>query len=548
MASGSAGRGNSGSKGFDFGSDDILCSYDDYANQDLSNGSHSEPVIGSVSYGKDTHKGRMTRSSALPTSAYGQPDDSFIQDVNVTVEKAMKKYADNLMRFLEGISSRLSQLELYCYNLDKSIGDMRSDSIRNHEEADSKLKFIEKHLQEVHRSVQILRDKQELAEAQKELAKLQLVQKESSSSSHSQSNEERTSPSASDPKRTNTTSDLQSQQLALALPHQLTARQQHVTPPSQAPPQNLAQQQSYYIHANQIANPQAPAPAPARASMPTQHPQSQYLSSDPQYRTPQMQDISRMPPQPSVTQVNQVPSSQPFPQYQQQWVQQLPQQVPSQQQSSMQSQIRPTSSTVYPSYPTTQSANPSQPEALPHGISMHVPYSGVPQPVSSRVDAISYGYGAPGRTASQQPPPQQIKGTFGPQPADNYPASGPHPSLPPGSAHMMYDSEGGRVVHHHPSQQPHFAQGSYPPPHVSMQNPQPSTGGSLMVRNPSHPQFIRNHPYGDLVEKLVNMGFRGDLVASVIQRMEESGQAVDFNAVLDRLNVHSSGASQRGAW
>jgi len=42
------------------------------------------------------------------------------------------------------------------------------------------------------------------------------------------------------------------------------------------------------------------------------------------------------------------------------------------------------------------------------------------------------------------------------------------------------------------------------------------------------------------------MGFRGDHVASVIQRMEESGQPVDFNDVLDRLNVHSSGGSQRG--
>jgi uncharacterized protein YgfB (UPF0149 family) len=53
------------------------------------------------------------------------------------------------MRFLEGISSRLSQLELSCYNLDKAIGDMRSDSIRDNEEADLKLKSLEKHIQEV---------------------------------------------------------------------------------------------------------------------------------------------------------------------------------------------------------------------------------------------------------------------------------------------------------------------------------------------------------------------------------------------------------------
>lgn len=98
---------------------------------------------------QDFHKGRMGRSSMFHTSAYGQPEDSFNQEVISTVERSMKKYTDNLMRFLEGISSRMSQLELYCYNLDKSIGEMRSDLIRDHAEADSKLKSLEKHLQEV---------------------------------------------------------------------------------------------------------------------------------------------------------------------------------------------------------------------------------------------------------------------------------------------------------------------------------------------------------------------------------------------------------------
>lgn len=47
MASGSSGRGgNSASKGFDFASDDILCSYEDYGAQDSSNGNHTDPVIG----------------------------------------------------------------------------------------------------------------------------------------------------------------------------------------------------------------------------------------------------------------------------------------------------------------------------------------------------------------------------------------------------------------------------------------------------------------------------------------------------------------------
>ncbi|KAK7846699.1 uncharacterized protein LOC112023954 [Quercus suber] len=527
MASGSSGRGNPGSKGFDFGSDDILCSYEDYTNQDSSNGNHGDPVISSNS-GKDFQKSRISRSAMFP-SVYNQPEDSFGQDVIATVEKSMKKYADNLMRFLEGISSRLSQLELYCYNLDKSIGEMRSELGRDHGEADSKLKSLEKHLQEVHRSVQILRDKQELAETQKELAKLQLAQKESSSSSHSQSSEEKTSSAAADAKKTDNTSDAHNQQLALALPHQVVPQQQPVAPPPQAPPQNLTQQQSYYLPPTQLPNP------PAQ----TQHTHSQY-PPDSQYRTPQMQDMSRVAPQPTQSQVNQTAPVQPFPQYQQQWPQQLPQ--PSQQ-PSMQPQIRPPSTTVYSSYTPSQPTNPSPPETLPNSMPMQMPFPGIPQPASSRVDAMPYGYSGAGRTVPQQPPPQQMKGTFGGQPGDGYAVAGPQPALPPGSGYMMYDSEGRA---HHPPQPPHYSQGGYPPTSVALQNPQPTTGPNLMVRNPSHSQFFRNHPYSELIEKLVSMGYRGDHAASVIQRMEESGQPVDFNAVLDRLNVHSSGGSQRG--
>ncbi|PON87802.1 hypothetical protein TorRG33x02_163470 [Trema orientale] len=529
MASGSSGRANSGSKGFDFASDDILCSYEDYGNQDSSNGSHSDPVINSSS-GKDFHNSRRGRSSVFPAAAYSQPEDSFNQDLISAVEKSMKRNADNLMRFLEGISSRLSQLELYCYNLDKSIGEMRSDLIRDHGEADSKLKFIEKHLQEVHRSVQILRDKQELAETQKELAKLQLVHKESSSSSHSQSTEDRASPPTSDPKKTENTSDTHNQQLALALPHQVAPPQQPVAPPQQAPSQNVAQQPSYYLPPPQLPNPPAPA----------QHPQSQYMTSDSQYRTTQMQD-PRAAPQPTQSQVNQTPPLQQFPQYQQQLPQQLPQQVQLPQQSSMQTQVRPPS-TVYPPYAPGQPANPPPPpETLPNSMPMQVAYSGIPQPGTSRADAVPFGYSAAARAAPQQLPPQQIKGSYGAQPGDGYAAPGPHPALPPGSSYMMYDSEGSRA--HYPPQVPHFTQGGYPPASASLQTPPPNATPSLMVRNP---QFTRNHPYGELIEKLVSMGFRGDHVVSVIQRMEDSGQPIDFNAVLDRLSAHSSGAPQRG--
>lgn len=97
---------------------------------------------------QEFHKSRMARSSVFP-SAYSPPEEFNNQEVISTVERTMKKHTDNLMRFLEGISSRLSQLELYCYNLDKSIGEMRADLVCDHEGADSKLKSLDKHVQEV---------------------------------------------------------------------------------------------------------------------------------------------------------------------------------------------------------------------------------------------------------------------------------------------------------------------------------------------------------------------------------------------------------------
>lgn len=522
MASLPSGHGNGGSKGFDFDSDDILCSYEENnTNQDSSNGIHIDPT-------KDFHGSRMVRTSIVPSTAYSSPEDSLSQDVIATVEKCMKTYADNLMRFLEGISSRLSQLELYCYNLDKSIGAMRSDLNSDHEEADSKLKSLDKHLQEVHRSVQILRDKQELAETQKELAKLQLVRKESSSSSHPQSNEERSSSSSMDPKRIDNGSNTQNQVLALALPHQVAPRQQPVAVAFsyQMPAPNVSQatqQPHYYMMHTPSPNPQAVA----------QLPQHQYLPSDPQYQIPQSTSSS---------QVTQSPLVQQFPQYQQQqhqqlqWPQQLPQQLQPPQPPSTQSQVRPSLTNAYPPYPTSQATNPIPTETPPNSVPVQMPYSEIPPQGSSRGDAMPYGYGGAGRTVPQQPLPQQMKVSFSAQPGDVYGTSGTHTTNPPASSYMVYDGESARA--HYPPQPSHCAQAGYLPTSASLHSPH-----NLMVQSPSQPQYIRSHPYNELIDKFVSMGSRGDHVMSIIQRMEETQQPIDFNSVLDRLNGHNS---QRG--
>ncbi|GAB2279135.1 hypothetical protein Dimus_013790 [Dionaea muscipula] len=514
MASGSSGRANNkGSKGFDFAPDDILYSYAAYEDlQDSPYGSHSDSDI-ATNPTKDFQKSRMSKSSGFPmANVYNQPEDSFNEEVISIVERTMKKHTDNLMRFLEGISSRLSQLELYCYNLDKSIGEMRSDLLRDHGDAETKLKSLDKHLQEVHRSVQILRDKQELAETQKELAKLQLAQKESSS-------EERNAT----PRKADDVSEGHNQQLALALPNQVAPQpskpveqQQSLVPLSQTSSQTLNRPPHYYMTTlAQLPNPQTLPAAP----------QGPYTPVDSAYGAPPVA------PQPTQSQVNQTPPAQPYPQYPQQWPQQVAQPgQPPQQSPIQQMQVRPPSG-AYPPYMMTQPNVPPR-ETVTSSMPMQLPYPGMPQAGVSRGEAMPYEYGGGGR-----------KGGFAAQPAD-YVAAVHHLPVSSGSAYIMYDSEGGRP--HHPPQQQQYPPGGYPSGSIPLQNPLPPSGAGLMVQNQNDAQYFRNHPHSELIEKLVSMGYRSDHVASVIQRLEETGQPVDFNAVLDRLNGSSSGGSQRG--
>lgn len=137
--------------------------------------------------------------------------------------------------------------------------------------------------------------------------------------------------------------------------------------------------------------------------------------------------------------------------------------------------------------------------------------------------------------------PPQIKGHYPAQPGNPYGSSEVHAAPPPASTYMTNRGEGVQASYPIPPSQ--FAQSGYPPQSAPVQNPAPH---NPTVRNPNQPQLIRNHPYSELIDNLVNMGVRGDLVVSIIQRMEETGQPINFNSVLDRLNAHSSLGPQRG--
>jgi len=384
-----------------------------------------------------------------------------------------------------------------------------------------------------------------LAETQKELAKLQLAQKESLSGSH----EEKAAVSAPESKKTDDSSDSPNTQLALALPSQVAPQPSHPTmqqqpvAPSQPPP-SQNQLPSYYLPSSQLPNPQTQS-------------QPSYLPADAQYRAPQLPPQG---PQQAQPQMSQTPQSQQFSQYQQQWPQ-GPQQASQPMQPSQPSPMQPPQpssmtppnqvrapgpqSSVYSPYMAGQSANPSPPETMAGSMPMQMPFQGMPQAGVSRAEAMQYGYGGAGRPIQPQPqaPPSHMKGGFPSQPGDGYATLGSHPPISSGGTYMVYESEGPRP--HHAALPPQYSHGAYPPANPS---PTPPSSSGLMIRNPSPQQFVRNHPYNELIDKLVGMGYRGDHVVSVIQRLEDSGQPVDFNAVLDRLNGHSSGSSQRGGW
>ncbi len=69
--------------------------------------------------------------------------------VVATVERTMKKYADNLLHVLEGMSGRLSQLEFNSQRIEHTVGKLKVESADHHGAADGKLRSLENMIREV---------------------------------------------------------------------------------------------------------------------------------------------------------------------------------------------------------------------------------------------------------------------------------------------------------------------------------------------------------------------------------------------------------------
>lgn len=356
----------------------------------------------------------------------------------------------------------------------------------------------------VSRSVQILRDKQELAENQKEL----------SSPNALRHNAARSDSPSTDYQKNDDTFELQNQHLAIVLHNQVPPQQQSsptrpvelrqpIVPSSQAAPQHTAQHQQYYL-----------TPAPYHVQI--QPSQSQYLTSGTLYHTPQS-----LQPDMNCVQFQQVPAQAQvhhFIQHPQQT--QQPQQMISAQVSAQQLPLpapsRPQSASGYPPHGPNQSFFRVAQEAAPTTIPMNSSFPSTPQQVLTCANGYSGG------PMQLQPPSQHINENS----VAAYGSVGPHQSLCPANTttYLMYSNEDGKS-------QSHFPQGT----HLPTAQPRQHMQHVSIVHN------TRNSTQNELVGKLVNSGFRADRVLPVIQTMEQNREVINYNSVLNKLNIQSSG-------
>ncbi|XP_006643803.1 vegetative cell wall protein gp1-like [Oryza brachyantha] len=435
------------------------------------------------------------------------------------IDRTMKKYSDNLLHALEGVSSRLSQLEGQTHHLENSVDELKLTIGNYNGSTDGKLRQLENMLREVQAGVQILRDKQEIVETQLHLAKLQPPKSDTPSlenvgSAHTDSHQQPVAPQQA-------TIQPQHQALASAQPPALPA-------PNAPPPPPMLQSQPPSQYPGHRPHSQVPSGPPAPVSSVPALPRDPYYAQ-PAQPTETMHQQYQAPPVPQ-------PQAPPAP----------PQQYQSAPQFPQYSQP-PQSGMVNPSTPLPPAA-PQQPEeamsyappqSYPPNVRPPSPY----MPPASGPAPPFYGqnpsmYEPPAGRPNSGPPPSYGAGGYGPQGGSGFSESYGYSGSPShrGNAGMK------------PSSSPFASSG-------------PSSGGSGNYgRLPTAqilPQAVpinsspsgssgNRVPVDDVVEKVATMGFSREQVRATVRRLTENGQNVDLNVVLDKLMNDSDVQPQKG--
>ncbi|XP_047057030.1 bromodomain-containing protein DDB_G0280777-like [Lolium rigidum] len=519
-------------------------------------------------------------------NVYGQPQPQEQEPcypreaVMAAVEECMRKQADGLLHSLEGIGGRLSQLELYCYKLERSIGELRSDVMDYHSDATVNFRCIDKNIRQVQKAVQVLQDRHEPAAAdmaQQQLAKLQIAHEFPARAN------EAAPPLSMLAAARETASDHHSAQFANPevsfLPmHQVNATQspampmtqggsgyilQQLVPVSLHDQQHPGQAAVYYMQSQshvksaenkssesfvQVMQPHLQNPEPrAAAELPQQSSQTTEMCPP-----LQQHHMLQMPAQHHESQAWRSVSQQ----QQQYSVQQVPQQIVQQKASSPHAQSAPQVTLMYPPYCSQKLANATA-EALPRSLVMQSPYSS-PQQKHHEVVPSFYGQGntillptaersiqhqqaqqvQPHRQAAehnvQHQQPQQLQ----PHSQGSYP---PQPSKPSHCSVASYAVQGGgraySAAYENPSECPATV--------VAVLPQHPAT--APMAFHHLGSQVMHKNPYGSMFETATVVGYPQDAVGNLtLPAVTAALQPVDSNATMvNKLNAGSNVTSPR---
>ncbi|KAL8138035.1 hypothetical protein V2J09_004036 [Rumex salicifolius] len=439
-----------------------------------------------------------TKSNYSPTRSYGylgsiESDKAVLEKAQKANETAilsdidctMKRYTDNVLHAIDGLSARLSQLEARTRQIELSVDDLKVSVGNNYGSTDGKTRHIENIILEVKSCVQDLKDKQEIMNAQIQLQKLQV-------SKVNQTPETQNATRFKPPEQQSPAQESY-QQFSVSYLQSLPSIPPNAPPPPQPSIQPPAQMQNHYPPTSMPSVPQRDtyqppagttqeAPLPP-ASMPTVPQRDTYQPpAGPTQEVPNQQyslpPSHQQHPPPGVHQQYQPGPPSPYPQQ------------PSQQPTTVHA-------------PTPQ-AHPPMAQA-PHTYPFQQPSS---QPTS--VPPPSHQF----YNASQYIPPTN--------PTDRYAYGGPssnygkNPAIKP----QPHSSASGGYY------------GQIPTAKILPQAVPTAASSSAVGGGGGNANRVR---IDDVVDKVSNMGFTREQVNATVCKLTENGQPVDLNVVLDKL-------------
>ncbi|KAL5152781.1 hypothetical protein HKD37_19G052439 [Glycine soja] len=449
------------------------------------------------------HTNYNSLDSMEPAKVIVEKDQSAFDATMLSeIDRTVKKHMENMLHVLEGVSARLTQLETRTHHLENSVDDLKVSVGNSHGSTDGKLRQMENILREVQSGVQTIKDKQDIVQAQLQLAKLEVSKTDPQSETQTSTITDPVQQAAFAPGQT---------QPQLPTPANLP-QSIPVVPPPNAPPQPSPQQGlPPPVHLpNQFPQNQIPA-APQRDQYFPPPVQSQETPNQ-QYQLPLSQQPHAQPGAPPHQQYQQIPHPQypqPAPHLPQQQPPSHPSMNPPQLQSSLGHHVE---EPPYPpqNYPPNVRQPPSQ---SPTGPPPPQQFYGTPphayEPPSSRSGSgYSSGYGTLSGPAEQYRygGPPQYAGTPALKPQQL-----PTASVAPSGGSGYPQLPTARVL---PQAIPTASA-------VSGSSGSAGTGGRVSV--------------DDVVDKVSTMGFPRDHVRATVRKLTENGQSVDLNAVLDKL-------------